>query len=63
MKKINQNLEILSPDELEEIHKTSLVILEDIGCHVPDKKILEIHNCSISVESTVGKGTKFSILF
>ena len=42
MKKINQNLEILSPDELEEIHKTSLVILEDVGCHIPDKKILEI---------------------
>ncbi len=42
MKKINQNLEILTFDKLEEIYKTSPVTLEDIGCHIPDKKILEI---------------------
>lgn len=41
MKKINQNLEIITPDELEEIHKTSPVILEDIGCYIPDKKSLK----------------------
>lgn len=42
MKRIYKNLEFLSPDEIEEIHKTSLVILEEIGCLIPHQRMLEI---------------------
>ncbi len=41
MKKIHRNLEILSIDGIEEIHKSSLIILEEIGCLVPHQKILK----------------------
>ncbi|MHA2030876.1 MAG: trimethylamine methyltransferase family protein, partial [Candidatus Kariarchaeaceae archaeon] len=42
MGSINKKLEFLSIDEIKEIHNTSLQILEEIGCHIPHLKILEI---------------------
>jgi trimethylamine--corrinoid protein Co-methyltransferase len=42
MGNIHKKLEFLSDDEIREIHKTSLIILEEIGCHIPHIKVLEI---------------------
>ena len=42
MKRVYQNLKFLTDDEVLEIHNTSLKILEEIGCHIPHTKILQI---------------------
>jgi trimethylamine--corrinoid protein Co-methyltransferase len=42
MRRIHSCLKFLSPDEIEEIHKTSLRILEEIGFYVPHEKVLGI---------------------
>ncbi len=41
MKKIHRNLEILSIDGIEEIHKSSLIILEEMGVLSRIKKYLK----------------------
>jgi len=42
MKKFLSDLTILSEEEVEKIHQTSLRILEEIGLHIPNEEILSI---------------------
>ncbi len=41
MKRIHENLQFLNPEEIKEIDNTSLLILDEIGCYVPNDKVLE----------------------
>lgn len=42
MKKIDSKIEIISQDEIEQIHQATLEILETVGCRLPQDKILDM---------------------
>ncbi len=42
MKRIHRPLEFLTPDELGQVHRTSVAILEDVGVRVPSRSMLEL---------------------
>jgi trimethylamine--corrinoid protein Co-methyltransferase len=55
---LHKKLEFLSREEVERIHKTSLIILEEIGCYVPHRNILDIlydQGASVDFDSKIVK--------
>ena len=42
MKKISSKIEILTQDELEQIHQATLEILEAVGCRLPHDRVLNL---------------------
>ena len=42
MKKINSKIEILTQDEIEQIHHSTLEVLESVGVRFPQDKILDM---------------------
>ncbi len=42
MKKIKSQIEILTQDEIEQIHAATLEILETVGCRLPQKQVLDM---------------------
>ena len=42
MKKISSKIEILSQEELEQIHQATLEILEEVGCRLPHDRVLNL---------------------
>ncbi len=41
MKQIHARIEILSQDEIEQIHRATLEVLGTVGCHLPHRRVLE----------------------
>lgn len=42
MEKIISRIQVLNDEEIEQIHKESLKIMEQIGCHLPEEKVLKL---------------------
>jgi len=58
MKQIDSKIEILSQDEIEEIHQATLEILESVGCRLPQDRVLDMleeRGASVDRETGVAK--------
>ncbi|MCL6431817.1 MAG: trimethylamine methyltransferase family protein, partial [Anaerolineae bacterium] len=41
MKQIHAKIEILSTEEIEQIHGATLEVLATVGCHLPHRRVLD----------------------